>query len=769
MAKEKNTLKDGSRSKNGNEKNTEEKKPKFDLHPETKKSVLAAIFFTVAAILVLSYFGYAGRAGGYLYRAFDALLGIGFFLVPLSFAFIGVSLLRTLKTNIYFTSFFGGTLFLFSVLGFVDLVTRQSVGTPAGVSNAMSAETYPAGYIGFAIAYPFVYFFGFWVALLLFIVAALIAISITFNLPLFHRRNKEEEGDEEALSEDDEEELESIETIEEWEKEAGAGFTAKALANVKEKAQEALEKAGIGSRVKEQKGETSGANNQQVADFVIEAHQKFYKIPPLDLLEKDSGKPSSGDVEAYSLVIQKTLKHFGIEVEMGEVNVGPTVTQYTLKPAQGIKLSRIIALQNDLSLALAAHPLRIEAPIPGRSLVGIEVPNKSVALVRMRNMIDNAAFAQSPLLSIVLGRDVAGNPQYADIDKMPHLLIAGTTGSGKSVCLHAILTSLLYKNFPQMLKLVIIDPKRIELAAYNGIPHLLTPIIVERDKAIAALRWAAREMERRYEFLSQFKVRNISSYNAQIVKGEHDERIMPYIVIVIDELADLMASSAKEVEAAVVRLAQMSRAVGIHLIISTQRPSVEVITGLIKANIPCRIAFQVASLVDSRTILDMSGAEKLLGNGDMLFLPPEASKPRRIQGAFVSEKEIKRITDYIRDTAENIPLIAGAEPVTDSIEQALEKPHSVAGGTGGVYGGDAAEGSDEELLERAKEVIAHAQKASASLLQRRLKLGYARAARIMDLLEEEGCISPQDGAKPRHVFIERPAEAPGEFGNDNEE
>ncbi|MBI5913586.1 DNA translocase FtsK 4TM domain-containing protein [Candidatus Azambacteria bacterium] len=769
MAKEKNAAKSGSKSKNGNGKNGEEKKPKFDLHPETKKSVLAVIFFTVAAILVLSYFGYAGRAGAYLYRAVDALLGVGFFLVPLSFAFIGVSLLRTLKTNIYFTSFFGGALFLFSVLGFVDLVARQSVGAPADGVDAVVRETYPAGYVGYAIAYPFVYFFGFWVALLLFVVVALIAISITFNLPLFHRRKDDEEESEEALSEDDEEELETIETIEEWEKEADAGFTAKALASVKEKAQDALEKAGIGARAKEEKQKGSaGASNQQVADFVIEAHQKFYKIPPLDLLEKDTGKPSSGDVEAYSLVIQKTLKHFGIEVEMGEVNVGPTVTQYTLKPAQGIKLSRIIALQNDLSLALAAHPLRIEAPIPGRSLVGIEVPNKSVALVRMRNMIDNAAFAQAPLLTMVLGRDVAGNPQYADIDKMPHLLIAGTTGSGKSVCLHTILTSLLYKNFPQMLKLVIIDPKRIELAAYNGIPHLLTPIIIERDKAIAALRWAAREMERRYEFLAQFKVRNISSYNAQIAKGEHDERIMPYIVIVIDELADLMSSSAKEVEAAIVRLAQMSRAVGIHLIISTQRPSVEVITGLIKANIPCRIAFQVASLVDSRTILDMSGAEKLLGNGDMLFLPPEASKPRRIQGAFVSEKEVKRITDYIRETAESMPLTAGAEPVVDSIEHALEKPHSVAGGNGG-WDGEAAEGSDEELLERAKEVIAHAQKASASLLQRRLKLGYARAARIMDLLEEEGCISPQDGAKPRHVFIERPPEAPEEFGNDDEE
>ena len=745
MAKTKKTPKNGAKSRRDDEQD-EVRKPRFDLHPETKKSVLGVIFFAVSAIFIFSYFGYGGVAGQYLYAAFHALLGIGYFLVPLSLIIVAIGLLRSLKTDIYFTSFFGGGLFLFSVLGLFDVVSRYGVPPTESV--------YPIGYVGFAISYIFLHFFGFWLSLLLFAAMVLIAVSITFNLPLFYKKEDEELEEEEAL-------LTDAETIEDWEKAAKPGFTAKAIESVKEKAQGVLEKAAPAAAEAKPKEATQGSS-QKVAEFVIETNQKSYQIPPIDLLEKDTSKPSSGDVNAYSLVIQKTLNHFGIDVEMGEVNVGPTVTQYTLKPAQGIKLSKIVALQNDLSLALAAHPLRIEAPIPGRSLVGIEIPNKAVALVRLRNLVDSAAFTESPPLSIALGRDVAGNPQYGDIEKMPHVLIAGSTGSGKSVCLHTLLTSILYKNFPQMVKLLIIDPKRVELAAYNGIPHLLAPIIVERDKAIASLRWATREMERRYEHLAKFKVRNISSYNAQVAKKEHDERIMPYIIIVVDELADLMSVAAKEVEAAIVRLAQMSRAVGIHLIISTQRPSVEVITGLIKANIPCRIAFQVASLVDSRTILDMSGAEKLLGNGDMLYLPPDASKPRRIQGAFVSEKEVKRITDFIRETSEGA-LQTEVEPVTESIAQALEKPQA---GANIGFGGEAAEGSDEELLEQAKEVIARAQKASASLLQRRLKLGYARAARIMDLLEDEGYIGPQEGAKPRQVFIEKPAEAYGNVDED---
>jgi len=750
--------KKNGKSKKKDEIKDEPKPPKFDLHPETKKSVLAVIFFVCAIIFVSAAFGYAGRAGGYLYEILYALLGAGYFLVPLAFVMIGVGFLRTLHSGTYFGSVFGGALFILSFLAIIDIISRST--TPA-------QDIYPAGYIGYGVAAPFLYLFGQWVSVLIFVALGLISVSISFNFPLFFRKEKKiEETEDEKQLLGNTDEFEFSGTVEDLERERGERFSVRPIGNEEEKEQEEeKEEPKEDKRASEPITKKEASQSRKVSEFVVETHQNFYQIPPLELLEKDTGKPNSGDIEAYADMIQKTLKHFGIEVEMGEVNVGPTVTQYTLKPAQGVKLSRIVALSNDLSLALAAHPLRIEAPIPGRSLVGIEIPNKAIALVRLSNLIDNPAFIQAPPLAVALGRDVSGNPQYMDVEKMPHLLVAGATGSGKSVCLHALLTSLLYKNFPQMVKFIIIDPKRIELAAYNGIPHLLAPVIIDRDKAIAALRWATREMERRYEYLAQFKVRNISSYNAQVARGKDGNPIMPYILIVIDELADLMLAAPKEVEASIVRLAQMSRAVGIHLIISTQRPSVEVITGLIKANIPCRIAFQVASLVDSRTILDASGAEKLLGNGDMLFLPPDISKPRRIQGAFVSEKEVKRITDYIRDNAERaaVTMPKVQEPVVESITQALEKPaHSFDQRPDSSYSDN---GSDEELLGQAREVVSRAQKASASLLQRRLKLGYARAARIIDLLEEEGSIGPQDGARPREVYLNKKDEYANSAGD----
>ncbi|MEK7120288.1 MAG: DNA translocase FtsK, partial [Patescibacteria group bacterium] len=381
-----------------------------------------------------------------------------------------------------------------------------------------------------------------------------------------------------------------------------------------------------------------------------------YPLPPLNLLEEDREVPSSGDTKAYSNIIKRTLETFGLSVEMAEINVGPTVTQYTLKPAQGVKLSKITSLQNDLALALAAHPIRIEAPIPGRSLVGIEVPNKSVARVRARNLLAEKTFFEHPSsLLFALGRDVMGGAVYANLAKMPHLLIAGATGSGKSVALHVVINSLLYRNSPRTLRFLIIDPKRVEMSAYKDLPHLIAPVVIEREKAIQSLRWAVKEMERRYEVLSEAGNRDIDSYNSQIINsGDDASLVLPYLVVVIDELADLMMSFPREVEGSVIRLAQMSRAVGIHLMISTQRPSVEVITGLIKANITSRIALQVATQVDSRTILDMSGAEKLLGNGDMLYLAGDTSKPRRIQGAFISDEEVKKVVDYWKGSAKKM-------------------------------------------------------------------------------------------------------------------
>jgi len=430
------------------------------------------------------------------------------------------------------------------------------------------------------------------------------------------------------------------------------------------------------------------------------------------------------------------LKDFGVEVAMSEVNVGPTLTQYTLKPSEGVKLSNITARANDIALALAAHPIRIEAPIPGKSLVGIEVPNKKSVMVSLREVLEDPAYktADSPL-SLALGRDVSGQAAVIDLRQAPHLLIAGATGSGKSVCMNAVLINLLYRNSPANLRLLLIDPKRVEFVEYGGLPHLLAPVITETDKTISALRWAVAEMERRYQLLSAHNARNLEVYNE---KKPASEASLPYIVVVVDELADLMSQAANEVEGSIVRIAQMARAVGIHLIIATQRPSVDVITGLIKANITTRIAFAVASNADSRTILDQAGAEKLMGKGDMLFLNNDRPQPRRIQGVYVRDREIKKVTDFLKGQAPAL------------YDESITTYRTGMKDAGNLVGGE--EGEDE-LYNEAREIVIQAGKASASLLQRRLKVGYARAARLLDLLEEEGVIGPADGAKPREVLI----------------
>ncbi|MEK7543120.1 MAG: DNA translocase FtsK, partial [Patescibacteria group bacterium] len=415
---------------------------------------------------------------------------------------------------------------------------------------------------------------------------------------------------------------------------------------------------------------------------------------------------------------------------------GPTVTRYTLKPAEGTKISRITSLNQDLALSLAAHPIRIEAPIPGKSLVGIEVPNKAAAVVRLGNLILYEDFQKSGLLTFALGRNVNGDPVFMNIEKLPHVLIAGATGSGKSIAIHSLIISLLYKNSPDMLKLILIDPKRVELSVYNGLPHLIAPVVMENKKAIGALRWVIQEMDRRYPLLQEAGSRDIASYN------KNTSEKLPYIIVVIDELADLMATYGREVEGSIVRLAQMARATGIHLVVSTQRPSVEVITGLIKANITGRIALQVASQIDSRTILDSAGAEKLLGNGDLLLQSAEFSKPRRIQGCFITEEEIKKVVSFI---------IKNNEPAAETV--AIPINGDEQGGPLPLFDRMDENGDDDELFDQAVQVVRQAQKASASLLQRRLKVGYARAARLLDIMEEREIVGPGDGAKPREVFI----------------
>ena len=676
------------------------------LKSETKQSVFAIASFALALLFMLAAFGKAGLVGAGLQRGLELLFGKAFFLVPLVFVLAGFSFLFSfpagggqVRKHFVLATLIGGILFLFSALGIADLVLGERSG----------------GWLGFLASFAFLKLFEFWASLVLLSASALVGILIILNAPLRFGTKRvfspqinlpDRQADLPLLSTPTPPEPPAMPKIKELEK-PPEEFISPAPAKIKRRAK--------------------------------------YLLPPLDLLEGDRGTPSSGDIKANANIIKRTLQNFGMEVEMTEVNVGPSVTQYTFKPAEGVKLARITALQNDLALALAAHPLRIEAPIPGRALVGIEIPNRSIALVGLRSLIASDEFqksAKSLLLS--LGRDVSGNPVYADLARMPHLLIAGATGTGKSVAIHSILTSLLYRNPPELLRFIIIDPKRVELSSYSQIPHLLTPVITDAKKTILALKWAGKEMERRYEVLAKNHARDISSYS-----GEEE---LPYLIIVIDELADIMAAYPREMEASIVRLAQMSRAVGIHLILSTQRPSVEVITGLIKANITSRIAFQVASQIDSRTILDSSGAEKLLGNGDMLFLAGDIAKPRRIQGAFVSEQEVKKVTGWLASHAEE--LTNGNDIFSSKEGQPGENIFDAASADGDV---------DDELYEEARRIAIEAGKVSASYLQRRLRVGYARAARLLDMMEERGVIGPADGAKPREVLVKK--QEPGNRDN----
>jgi S-DNA-T family DNA segregation ATPase FtsK/SpoIIIE len=476
----------------------------------------------------------------------------------------------------------------------------------------------------------------------------------------------------------------------------------------------------------------------------IPGEDKMWKYPPLDILtDGQTGKADRGDIKGNAATIEQTLDSFGIRSRVVEVNLGPAVTQYAIDVALGTKLSKITGLERDLALALAAPTgtIRIEAPIPGRSLVGIELPNRSPEFVTLRKMFDaeNMKDAKSKL-TVALGLDVSGKSIVADLGRMPHVLIAGQTGAGKSVCINTFLCSMLLRASPSEVKFILVDPKRVELTGYNGVPHLLSPVITEPEKVLSSLRWLQSEMERRYKLFSQAGARNIEGYNEM-----SGFQALPYIVLFIDELADIMLFSPVEVEDAITRIAQMSRATGIHMVLSTQRPSVDVITGLIKANIPARIAFAVASQVDSRVILDTQGAEKLLGRGDMLYLPPDQAKPLRIQGAFLSDKDINSLAGFLKNQ--------GVTPQYTEEVTSMPKP-----GTTLVAGVD---GDLDENFKAAVELVCQYDKASASLLQRRLSVGYARAARIIDQLEATGVVGPADGSKPREVLIKGPEEILG--------
>jgi len=708
-------------------------RPEIEMSSGTKRGITIVVLLTLGILSILSLVDLAGTLGVYLNSLLKVLFGVTRWYMPLVFILLGYVLLRPAKYELKAANIVGLIIFIFSFNGLIHLLFHQSDLFQAAKSGL------GGGYSGIILAWPFLKFMGFWASSIVILALVIIGLLLLFESSLIRFLDKDEEEEKEDqswwqkfnnfLSE------RKIKRVQDQREKSNGDDTARLESGQEEGpgfSQREVEVEQVGSQGPADEEAEEGDEDKQLS-LGISKFKKTKIDLPLDLLDGKTTTPNGGDLKANKMIIQKTLENFGIRVEMGEAQVGPTVTQYTLKPAEGVKLSRITALGDNLALALAAHPIRIEAPIPGRSLVGVEVPNQAAAIVPLKDALASEEFKnRKSNLTISLGKDVMGRPWLTGLNKMPHLLIAGATNSGKSVCVNSIILSLLYQNGPGDLKFIMVDPKRVELPIYNGIPHLLTPVIIDTKKTVNALRWTIKEMEKRFDTLSQSHHRNIASFNA--ANGD----VMPYIIFIIDELADLMASAGAEVEAAIVRLAQMSRAVGIHLVLATQRPSVDVLTGLIKANITSRVAFSVASLVDSRTILDMSGAEKLLGKGDMLYISAEISKPKRLQGAFASDDEIKRVIGYLKEQAE-----------PDYVEAVVEKQQAGMGEFQATGNSD----DSDPLLSEAKEVIVRAKKASASLLQRRLRIGYARAARILDLLEEQGVIGPGEGAKPREVLI----------------
>ncbi|MDQ5938935.1 MAG: segregation ATPase FtsK/SpoIIIE, family, partial [Patescibacteria group bacterium] len=579
----------------------------FNISPDTKGAIITIVVFLLAFLSILSFFNLAGTFGRGLNYGLGFLFGWADWLFILVLLLLGYFLLRSQSHRLKIPTYVGLFLLMLSFTGLFNfLVSDYSF-------SDISQNGTGGGALGYGIGYIFSSFLGFWGSLAVFVAMLVIGVFISLNT--------------------------SFKDI---------SIRAKSLGLLKEKIipsspiEEELEEEFVPDEIiiPEKKSEEIVVEFEKEVDTNIETSEVSHRprkkiVIPMDLLNRSTNKPDSGDIEANTHKIQKTFENFGIDVTMDEVSVGPTVTQYTLKPAEGVRLAQVLTLQNDLALALAAHPIRMEAPIPGKSLVGIEVPNRTVATVKLRDVLESSAYTRRKSnLSIALGKDVSGAAIMANLASMPHLLIAGSTGAGKSVCINNIILSLMYQNSPDDLRFILIDPKRVELSIYNDIVYLESPVINETDKTINALRFVVNEMHERYKLLQAANKKNIESYNKAVIVNR-----LPYYVVIVDEFAALMSLAAKEVEAAVVSLAQLGRAAGIHLILATQRPSVDVITGLIKANITSRIAFAVASAMDSRTILDSSGAEKLLGKGDMLFMTSDASKLKRIQGAYVTDEE----------------------------------------------------------------------------------------------------------------------------------
>jgi DNA segregation ATPase FtsK/SpoIIIE, S-DNA-T family len=703
--------------------------PKHNLPEGFWHQATAVVLVVAALLLVLALFGTGGPVLEGIHSALNWLVGYTVLILPVILVYIAVAIFRAEASRLPVVVIVATILFVAEVAGFVHLFSAN----PTTFDHVESAHG--GGFLGYLVASGMLMILdsktsGFVLAVMAFITSLFVLkvspLSVVRGVAGIFRR-------EVGVDEHNREVAEKAGMLEK-----------KPIGELKLNEGVPTMNSLGGGRLSSFRNTAERQPADQTA-ALTSTTDPDWKSPELDLLEDKQTPADAGDVKHNAQVIKDTLGEFGIDVDMEGANIGPKVTQYTLKPPAGVKLTRITALETNVALNLAAQAIRIEAPIPGQRAVGIEVPNRKAADVRLRGILASSQWqsAGSPL-SFAVGRDIAGEPIICALDKMPHVLIAGATGSGKSIMINTLLTSLLYRNSPSDLKLILVDPKQVELTPYNDIPHLLTPVITEPEKCISALKWAVNEMERRYTLLAEEKVRNIQGYNDM----KQDER-MPYIVIVIDELADLMMMAARDVEALIVRIAQKARAVGIHLVLATQRPSVDVITGLIKANIPARFAFTVASQVDSRTIIDQIGAEKLLGKGDMLLLTAEINKPKRIQGAFVDDPEVLRVADHLR---------MQRPPQYD--EEIVAQPVQLHGKGGIVMDYDG--GGDDDMYKDAVRCVIESGKASASLLQRRLRVGYARAARLIETMEDQGIIGPADGARPRDVLISNLDDA---FGN----
>lgn len=737
------------KKKSARKKSTKPSAPEHRLPAGFWQQVIALGLIAISILLIVAWFGVGGPVLEWIQKTALDVIGYAVYAVPILFVYVGVEIFRAEQNKLPLVMKIGSAMLLVWLSGLFGLIreTPSRGGWVGDNINQVMLQFVDGPIAGFI-----------YVLLILVTILFVVRVSpITIIKNIWNLLQTEKFDDE------------NVKIMREASGDNKKPVEFKMNAGVPTLDSE--EEVGGGGRLSSLRGSIKQDKVAEEQAALVSTRDPNWKQPSIELLEKKQSPADAGDVQQNAQIIKDTLSEFSIDVEMEGANIGPKVTQYTLRPPSGVKLTRITALETNIALNLAAQSLRIEAPIPGQKAVGIEVPNRKAADVRLYGILTSKQWKNSgEPLAFAIGRDISGEAVVGELNTMPHLLIAGQTGSGKSVMINTLLTSLLYRNSPSEMKLILVDPKQVEMAPYEDIPHLLTPVITEPEKTISALKWAVNEMERRYKLLAAEKLRDIRSYNEKIARGkgkvevtdeeghvqQHEDGAMPYIVIVIDELADLMMVAARDVEALVVRLAQKARAVGIHLVLATQRPSVDVITGLIKANVPARIAFTVASQVDSRTILDQAGAEKLLGKGDMLILTPSMSKPKRIQGAWVTDDEVGKINDHLR--------MQSAPQYNDEI---ISQPVQL-NGKGGVVMDFSTDTSGDHTYQEALRIVVDSGKASASLLQRRLGIGYAKAARYIDTMEEQGIVGQASGnSKPRDVLVRSMDELGG--GSDDED